>query len=44
MNPTDINAKLTEIREPVHGDSIKRVGVVDCVDDANDVGLADFEF
>jgi len=41
---TDVDTELTEIRKPVDGDSIERVRVVDGVDDANDVGLADLEF
>lgn len=40
----DVDAELAEVGEPVGGDAVERVWVVDGVDDADDVGFAAFGF
>jgi hypothetical protein len=41
-NHRHVDAEGAEIREPIGGDSGEGVGIVDCIDDTEDMGLADF--
>ena len=41
---THVDSQLPEVRQPIRRDAIERVGVVDGIDNTDDMGFADFEF